>query len=158
MNIEYCNLKISFFKEVLAIFEKYVQYDIRSLESGGIITGKLYENSIKITNCSEPSNFDNQSRYNFTRSSKSAQYFLNERFHLSGGEEIYLGEWHTHPENIPSPSQTDIKSFKRTLTRNNLYSDIHLMIIVGIEGVYIGIYYRSILKREHTIVYRNNNI
>jgi|SRR5690554_294971 len=140
MNIDYCNLSISLSKEVISIFKKYVQNDIKKPESGGIITGKVYENKIDVLNCSEPSHLDKRSRYNYNRSHKSAQIYINEKFEESEGKEIYLGEWHTHPEDIPKPSITDIKSFNKTLNKNKLNSDIHFMIIVGIQTIYLGIY------------------
>lgn len=140
MNIDYCDLSISLSKEVISIFKNYVQNDIKKPESGGIITGNVYENKIEVLNCSEPSRLDQRSRYNYNRSHKSAQIYINEKFEKSEGKEIYLGEWHTHPEDAPIPSTTDIKSFNKTLNKNRLNSDIHFMIIVGIKTVYIGIY------------------
>lgn len=140
MNIDYCNLSISLSKEVISIFKKYVQNDIKNPESGGIMTGKVYENLVEVLNCSEPSHLDKRSRYNYNRSHKSAQIYINEKFEESEGKEIYLGEWHTHPEDIPKPSITDIKNFNKTLNKNRLNSDIHFMIIVGIKAVYIGVY------------------
>lgn len=140
MNIDYCDISISLSKEVISIFKKYIQNDAKKPESGGIITGKIYENLIDILNCSEPSHLDKRSRYNYNRSHKSAQIYINEKFEESGGREIYLGEWHTHPEDIPIPSDIDIKSFNKTLNKNKLNSDIHFMIIVGILNIYLGIY------------------
>ncbi|MDM1537664.1 Mov34/MPN/PAD-1 family protein [Myroides odoratimimus] len=141
MNIDYCDLSISLSKEVVSIFKKYIQNDAKKPESGGIITGKIYENLVDILNCSEPSHLDKRSRYNYNRSHKSAQIYINEKFEESGGREIYLGEWHTHPEDIPIPSDTDIKSFNKTLTKNVLNSDVHFMIIVGRTAIYLGIYF-----------------
>lgn len=140
MNIDYCDISISLSKEVISIFKKYIQNDAKKPESGGIITGKIYENLVDILNCSEPSHLDKRSRYNYNRSHKSAQIYINEKFEESGGREIYLGEWHTHPEDIPIPSDIDIKSFNKTLNKNKLNSDIHFMIIVGILNIYLGIY------------------
>lgn len=140
MNIENpkCNLNID--ETVTSIFLKYVQLNPNSFESGGILTGKIYDESIEILNCSEPTKLDNRQKYNFNRSCKSAQVFINKRFDMSKGEEIYLGEWHTHPEDIPTPSQLDIKSFSKTISKNILNSCIHFMIIIGRVENYIGIY------------------
>lgn len=140
MDINYLNLSIHLCDQVVSIFKKYIQNDVDKSEAGGIITGKVYENLIEILNCSEPSLLDERSRYNFKRSFKSAQIYINEKFVESRGEEIYLGEWHTHPEDIPSPSNTDINSFNKTLTNNILNSNVHFMIIVGIKAIYLGIY------------------
>lgn len=140
MNIDCFSFKLSISQVVLNVFMKYIQNDGKSPESGGIITGKIYDNLIDVMNCSEPSDLDSRSRYNFNRSFKTAQSFINEKFKKSKGEEIYLGEWHTHPEDFPTPSNTDINSFFKTINKNRLNSTIHFMIIVGRISIYIGIY------------------
>jgi integrative and conjugative element protein (TIGR02256 family) len=126
--------------EVIALFKKHIQNKKDLPESGGIITGEILDKVIKIITCSEPSSDDIQSRYNFIRSHKTAQNFINYRFKISNGTEIYLGEWHTHPEDKPTPSNTDLKSFHKTLKNNRLNSDVHFMIIVGIVETYFAIY------------------
>lgn len=140
MDINYCDLSISLSNEVISVFKKYIQNDAKKPESGGIITGKVYEKLVKVLSCSEPTVLDQRSRYNFSRSYKSAQKYINKKFNDSKGEEIYLGEWHTHPEDIPTPSIPDIKSFNQTLHKNRLNSSIHFMIIVGRIAIYIGVY------------------
>ncbi len=143
MNIEYCDLRVYFSEEVITVLKKYIQYNINDPESGGIITGKIYNNFIEILSCSEPTILDKQSRYNFNRSYKAAQKYIDEKFNASNGEEIYLGEWHTHPEDIPTPSKTDIRSFNKTLSKNILNSDIHFMIIVGKKAIHVGVYFQK---------------
>ncbi|MDO5636496.1 MAG: Mov34/MPN/PAD-1 family protein [Myroides sp.] len=141
MDINYCDLSISLSNKVVSVFKKYIQNDVKKPEAGGIITGKVYEKLVEVLNCSEPTILDQRSRYNFSRSYKSAQKYINKIFNESKGEEIYLGEWHTHPEDIPIPSNTDIKSFNKTLNKNILNSNIHFMIIVGRTAIYLGIYF-----------------
>lgn len=138
--LNYNDLNIYLSDEVISVFKKYIQNDLKKPEAGGIITGKVYKKLVEILNSSEPTVLDERSRFNFKRSFKSAQIYINEKFIESKGEEIYLGEWHTHPEDVPTPSQTDIKDFNKTITKNKLNSDIHFMIIVGRIAIYVGIY------------------
>ncbi|WP_121965000.1 Mov34/MPN/PAD-1 family protein [Myroides sp. N17-2] len=153
MNIECYNFTLSLSDIVLNIFKKHVQYDVHLPESGGILTGKLYEDLVEILNCSEPTVSDKQSRYNFNRSYKAAQIFINEKFEKSKGKEIYLGEWHTHPEDNPTPSVTDIKNFTKTISKNKLNSNTHFMIIIGIKSIYIGIYTeRKLIENKNFII------
>lgn len=151
MNIDCLNFNLSISEVVLNVFTKYIQNDGKSPESGGIITGKIYDNLIDIINCSEPSDLDIRSRYNFNRSFKTAQSFINEKFKESKGEEIYLGEWHTHPEDIPMPSNTDVNSFIKTINKNRLNSTVHFMIIVGRVSIYIGIYSNKKFKEKISV-------
>lgn len=135
-------------KTVYSTFSKYIQYDEKSFESGGILTGKIHSDFIDILACSEPSDLDVSSRYNFNRSFKTAQDFIDRKFEQSNGEEIYLGEWHTHPEDFPKPSKLDIKSFIKTISENRLNSKTHFMIIIGRSSIYIGIYYNRKFKKK----------
>ncbi|WP_417431673.1 Mov34/MPN/PAD-1 family protein [Halpernia sp.] len=152
MNIDCCNFNLFISQIVLNVFKKYIQDDEQSPESGGIVTGKVYENDmIEILNCSEPSELDTSSRYNFKRSFQTAQVFIEKQFEQSNGEEIYLGEWHTHPEDYPKPSNLDIKSFIKTISQNRLNSKTHFMIIVGRVSIYVGIYNNKKLKKRITI-------
>ena len=48
MNIEYCDLRVYFSEEVITVLKKYIQYNINDPESGGIISGKIYNNFIEI--------------------------------------------------------------------------------------------------------------
>lgn len=119
-------------------------------ESGGIITGLVYNHSVSIVDCSIPSSFDRQNRFNFIRSKEGAQRFIDEKFLASRGTEIYLGEWHTHPENFPKPSFTDLSSFKKTIKNNLLNSHIFFMVIIGLCAIYVGVYnsFGQLLKEE----------
>lgn len=140
MNIKSLHSDISIRTEVITLFKKHIQRKKELPESGGILTGRILNKEIEITSCSVPSSDDIQSRYNFIRSHKTAQNFINYRFERSNGTEIYLGEWHTHPEDKPTPSNTDLKSFHKTLKNNRLNSDVHFMIIVGIVETYFAVY------------------
>ena len=135
---------------VIKFFKNYIQYN-DSPESGGILVGKIHDKLIEITNCSLPNKYDKKSRYNFTRAYKPAQKFINKHFEKSDGRKIYLGEWHTHPEDEPIPSCIDKKSFDETLNKNKLNSDIHFMIIVGRIYLYVGIYHNKEIDESLTL-------
>jgi len=152
MIFKYENIKVEISSNVIELLKSYIQDDKKKLESGGIVTGSIYDNRIRISNCSTPTKFDEQSRYNFTRSKKSGQDFINGKFKQSNGTEIYLGEWHTHPEKDPTPSCTDRISFSKTLSQNELNSDIHFMIIVGTNTVYIGVYEKKRNRKSFNIM------
>ncbi|WP_258058132.1 Mov34/MPN/PAD-1 family protein, partial [Vibrio cholerae] len=59
---------------------------------------------------------------------------VNEAFERSAGTHLYLGEWHTHPEDRPFPSATDRHSWRR-----NIVSDESmLLLIVGRKDFWLG--------------------
>jgi integrative and conjugative element protein (TIGR02256 family) len=127
-------------------------------ESGGIITGLIYNHAICAIDCSIPTSYDKQNRFNFIRSKEGAQCFLDEKFLTSRGREIYLGEWHTHPENSPKPSTTDLSSFKKTIKNNLLNSHIFIMVIIGLCEIYIGVFNNlgQLIKAESIILQQNS--
>lgn len=128
-------------KPALEIILNYVQIKKNSFESGGVLVGLVIDNySYIITDASEPTKFDSSGKFFFNRSKNSAQHFIKKLFKKSVGKKIYFGEWHTHPENYPSPSKLDINSIKKQIGSINLNSDKIFMIIVGIKKIYIGLY------------------
>ena len=109
--IDFDKVMLRIHSEVILIFEKYKQEGINKKESGGVLSGfYLDDYSYRITDASEPSKLDKSSKFSFNRAKESAQEFINNLFKKSKGKKIYLGEWHTHPEDIPTPSYIDIKS------------------------------------------------
>lgn len=120
-------------------------------ESGGILIGFYIEdNSFTITNITTPSAQDVFSRFNFIRTKKNAQKAIDRLFKESNNKKIYLGEWHTHPENMPTPSCLDKISILKQIKLNQLNSPIIFMIIIGKFGLYI-----SSVKKNKMIFNKN---
>ncbi len=137
------DIQVILYCDLLNEMINFKQSTMKMPESGGVITGLIFNDEIRITSCSIPNEYDKQSRFNFIRSKFGAQKFINEKYFKSQGTEIYLGEWHTHPEKFPKPSMTDILSFKNTLESNILNSTIFFMLIVGLCEIYVGVYNRN---------------
>lgn len=138
-------LKIS--TEVLLKISEYIQDDNVKPESGGMLIGYYLENgNFSISDITVPGKGDRQSRYRFIRSAKRAMNLLTFHFNNSKGKKIYLGEWHTHPEDTPTPSWIDNSSILDRIRRDKINSDTIFMIICGIEKIYIQRVKKSGLK------------
>ena len=109
-------------------------------ESGGILLGQVVDKTIYITKVSTPNRFDKSGRYKFVRNKKAAQIIIDHEFINSNGKTIYLGEWHTHPENKPSPSNIDIKMLSQQFKKNKINEEYLLLIIRGLQQIYIAFY------------------
>ena len=109
---------IYFTKDVLILISKFIQSKQKQHEAGGILLGQVKENNIYITRVSFPSNQDKSSRFSFSRNKDYAQAIIDFEFHNSNKRTIYLGEWHTHPEELPTPSTTDRKMIKDQFSKN----------------------------------------
>ncbi len=151
MKFKHKNRTIIIEQNVIDLFNTFRQTEQKP-ESGGILLGEIYDNEVRIKKASIPTNFDSSSRYRFNRNKKSAQLIANYEFKNSGGTIIYIGEWHTHPKNIPTPSTTDIKMITIQFQKNKINETFLLMIIVGLTEIYLGIYegkVLTVLKREN---------
>lgn len=110
------------------------QTNVCSPESAGVLIGERRGIHVVITELSEPSKWDIRSRFMVDRISKHHQKVVDEAFKKSNGEWNYLGEWHTHPEDVPTPSMTDHSSWNK-----HLKSDLPLiLIIVGRTHFWVG--------------------
>ncbi|MFD0836666.1 Mov34/MPN/PAD-1 family protein [Mariniflexile aquimaris] len=150
------NLSIKISEEVFEKMKSFIQDENHKPEAGGILIGYyLEDNNYSIIDSSLPSRFDKSSRYNFTRSKKNAQKIINKNFKDSKGKKIYLGEWHTHPEDYPTPSCLDKKSILEQIRGNILNSKIIFMLILGRKGIYISYADKNEIKAFKNINFIN---
>ncbi|HTG65019.1 MAG TPA: Mov34/MPN/PAD-1 family protein [Flavobacterium sp.] len=152
IELELGDLSIKLSEEVFEKMKLFIQDQSQKPEAGGILIGHyLDNNNYSITDVSLPSKHDKSSRFNFTRSKKNAQKIINEFFKDSKGKKIYLGEWHTHPEDYPAPSGLDKKSILEQIRGNILNSEIIFMLIIGRKGFYISYVEKTGIKIEKNI-------
>ncbi|MDR2276152.1 MAG: Mov34/MPN/PAD-1 family protein [Sphingobacterium sp.] len=123
----------------LDILERFTQNEAKAHEAGGIIVGKIINEQINIIKLSVPSRMDKSSRMSFERNKDSAQIILDYEFHNSNGQFTYLGEWHTHPEPFPTPSNIDLQMLKQQYKNNKMMTDFIILLIKGTNGIYISI-------------------
>lgn len=125
---------------ILSLLKQHIQKK-KDNESGGIILGEIDgDGEIFVKKISFPNIHDKSSRCYFERDKVVAKILIDYEFYNSGGKIVYLGEWHTHPEPIPTPSGTDISMIKNQYKNNNINGDFLLLMIQGTEDLYVGIY------------------
>lgn len=106
-------------------------------ESGGVLIGRhlLEMEHIVVDQVTAPLKEDCAWRFGFFRSRRGHQSRLDSEWATSGQKVTYLGEWHTHPEDDPTPSSTDLKDWKRHLV-DDVYDGGRLFfIIVGMHDL-----------------------
>lgn len=130
-----------------AIIDTYKR-KLPDLESGGIILGKILPNKhILIKLLTPPNQKDQRGLYFFHRNRNEAQKIINQKWNESNGEIIYLGEWHTHNEDVPIPSQRDLTMIKNQLKTSKMEIDFLLLLIIGQKENYYGIETKTGHKR-----------
>ncbi|MFR1820597.1 MAG: Mov34/MPN/PAD-1 family protein [Lactococcus petauri] len=89
-------------------------------ESGGVFVGKrLLDGVILIVDFSKPAKGDLQKRCRFSKKSLAHQEFVNGYFENSSGYVSLVGEWHSHPEDHPSASSIDKRSWEKIISEND---------------------------------------
>ena len=84
--------------------------------------------AVKLMRATGPRNSDRRGRFFFI-----ADRFAERReistLHKSGLH--YLGDWHTHPQAVPAPSDTDLSSMADLFVRSKHDLNAFVMVIVG---------------------------
>jgi len=115
---------------VFELISKYIQTDVIINESGGFLIGytEKKKKSVVIETITEPQIKDLQSRVSFCRKDPAHLKIL-EIFRRDKSD--YLGTWHTHPQNIPFPSKTDLKDWEECLSKERTSNGYILFLIWG---------------------------
>lgn len=123
--------------DVLEKILTYRQLENRDTEAGGVLMGRFIEGSgdIIIDLITEPSNKDKRERCFFKKHLETHQELVDKIWEESDGTCNYVGEWHTHPEQHPSPSFHDRREWKRVLKKTQCESSFLLFIIVGTKSI-----------------------
>lgn len=121
---------------VLKSMNTFVQNDPNSTEAGGILIGSYRGNDIIVSSNTTPMKFDRRKRFLFDRRDRGHQKIAMNAWQLSNKTETYIGEWHTHPEDHPTPSYVDLNTWTNVLKKDK---ETKIFYIVGIKSSWIGI-------------------
>ncbi len=114
----------------------HIQNRAHKKEAGGVLLGRHILESVDIIvdTVTEPMPGDKRERYRFFRSQYLHQLEIDRMWEESLGTCTYLGEWHTHPEQYPSPSDIDRLDWAQRLRRDQFTEPI-FFVIVGTEYI-----------------------
>ena len=105
-------------------------------EAGGILLGARRGRHIEITFATTPKREDKRTRTDFHRISPFHQRFARRAWQRFDRKLDYVGEWHTHPVQNPSPSSIDVAEWAKILRTRKTEL---VFIIIGISGIWAGI-------------------
>jgi len=128
--------------EVMDVFSKYAQIILSAPESGGILLGYVRDPHIEILEASEPTFWDDGTAIFFDRKSLGHRQIADRRWKESNGLIRYVGEWHTHPEDYPIPSEFDRKGWVELAKRRQDRRPV-LAIVVGRKALHIELVNRD---------------
>lgn len=120
----------------LEVFSAHVQSSVTAPEAGGLLLGTVHGQGMLISEATPPTRMDRQLRTLFERMPFGHRVIAKQRWKASGGTVRYLGEWHTHPEDHPHPSGTDLAEW-RALAAKRTDGRPVLAVIVGRKGLHV---------------------
>ena len=82
----------------------HVQIESTYVEAGGQLFARISKKEIKVVRATGPNIKDQRSRFFFKPNRKKEQRDIL-KLHAEGLD--FVGDWHTHPEDIPRPSKQD---------------------------------------------------
>lgn len=115
------------------LIDKLVRYGRNHYpnEFGGVLVG-YYSNDKRTVNIIEsilPTDFKS-TRTSFERGVEGLEEAL-EGYYDQDRPLIYVGEWHTHPDNSPIPSATDISAINTIINNKNTSIANPVLLIIG---------------------------
>ncbi len=99
-------------------------------ETGGVLIGRYSEDCrwAEITGITSAPAGSTHHRYSFVRAQGKLLTLLDS---LWKKNEYYIGEWHFHPEALPSPSSTDVNTMHMLSKNSKLHCPEPILIIIG---------------------------
>jgi integrative and conjugative element protein (TIGR02256 family) len=102
-------------------------------EAGGVLLGRmiLESNDVVVDEVTIPTRRDKRGIFSFFRSAFETNTIIKRAWRESAATRNYLGEWHTHPEDYPTPSNVDISNWRKILRKGRIEQDFVLFMILG---------------------------
>ena len=114
--------------DVLRRFCQHRQVKIWQKEAGGQLFAKFDGHLVDVIEATGPRPTDRRTRTRYEPDKNAEQAEIDLRF-PSGLH--FIGDWHTHPEDIPSPSGLNLHSTADSFQRSKHGLDAFLLVIVG---------------------------
>jgi len=134
---------------VLAHLDRYRQRSAGDKEAGGQLFASYEPGTITIRHATGPYETDDRRRYRFTpdRSleKRDVRKWFCKRRH-------FIGNWHTHPEALPTPSHIDVKNTRARFIESDTQLLAFTMIIVGLSSFPEGLWVSLIDATGHTVL------
>ncbi|WP_366512534.1 Mov34/MPN/PAD-1 family protein [Mesorhizobium sp.] len=134
--------------EILESISVYVSSKSDVCEAGGILVGGYRGPHIEIVSCTTPLPRDIRKRHLFDRRDPGHQSAALKAWLTSSKTETFVGEWHTHPEAYPSPSQRDLVTWHGIMNRTPATL---VFLIVGWQAIWCATGHRGRLSNASTL-------
>lgn len=140
-------------RRVALLWKRFRQKKSEDTEACGILVATIDDDLSRIwlDHASPPSGEDSRKRFSFFMRGKDHQRFLDKKVKSSGGGAQLLGTWHTHPEEIPKPSQADIAGWHKVSKSNPEFRKF-CFVIVGIKSTSVYLMTKGSLVQMKEVI------
>lgn len=129
-------------------FDRHRQVRYWQREAGGLLFARFPGARIVVNLATGPRTRDRRGRYSY-RPDRAAEQLEIDKNHATGLH--FVGTWHTHPEDRPSPSSIDMASIADIFQRSRHALNAFAVVIVGRdfgpEGIYVGLWDGTAMHR-----------
>lgn len=122
---------LRFIPEVATVLSKYGQSKATSKEAGGMLFARFGVGLVSIEHVTTPSLFDFRSRFAFRPSLAHQRDVIMKQFSMGLH---FIGEWHTHPQEQPQPSQQDIDTARECLAESKHELNAFVVVVLGVNA------------------------
>lgn len=121
--------------KAVAKIDNQLQTRHDACEAGGVLLGRIIVErpDFIVDVVTGPTKEDKRTPTNFVRAEQPTQSIIVKAWRNSRGERNYLGEWHTHPENDPTPSPIDRANWRRLARTAQFDQEVLFFIIAGLK-------------------------
>lgn len=98
------------------------------LETGGILLGHDDGDTLRVTIAGDPGPGALREKRRFLRDLAHARALADDAYEHDSS--VWIGEWHTHPDGPPEPSDVDLATYAKHLADDRLGFDRFLSVIV----------------------------
>ncbi|HCE2680069.1 TPA: Mov34/MPN/PAD-1 family protein [Vibrio parahaemolyticus] len=130
----FCGSYVVIEPEVIKTISRYKQLSVGDREAGGILIGCYKGRHLHISYATSPGPKDKATRVRFMRNCDSHWNIALIKWKKSNFKQTFIGDWHTHPEDYPTPSSIDYYYWNKNLPENK----DSIVIIQGRKGIWIG--------------------
>ena len=127
-------------KTTICHLERHRQLHPNSRESGGQLFARFEGKAIWIERATGPRGTDRRTRTTFTPNRRAERREIKQLFKVGLH---YVGDWHTHPEPLPYPSQTDIYNFMKMFSKSRHKLASFVAVVLGTaplpDGLFVGL-------------------
>lgn len=130
---------VSLSPRVLDVFRRHQQHHFWQPEAGGQLFAEIREPPLLVVSATEPKVRDFRARFSFVPHRPTEQREIDEQFSVGLH---YVGDWHTHPQDTPLPSDRDVNSINEMVRLSTHNLSGFLLVIVGRRpfpgGLFVG--------------------